>query len=43
MYDVMHVVNVERVKLVAYQLKGVARTWFDRWKDGRVEDEPHAS
>ncbi|XP_015057576.1 uncharacterized protein LOC107003818 [Solanum pennellii] len=42
-FEVMHVVNVERVQLVAYQLKSVARTWFDQWKGGRAEDAPHPS
>ena len=28
-FEVMHVANAERVELVAYQLKNVARTWFD--------------
>uniref|UniRef100_M1D8P2 Retrotransposon gag protein n=1 Tax=Solanum tuberosum TaxID=4113 RepID=M1D8P2_SOLTU len=28
-FEVMHVVDVERVELAAYQLKNVARTWFD--------------
>ena len=32
--------TTERVDLVAYQLKSVDRTWFDQWKDGRVEDAP---
>uniref|UniRef100_A0A0V0GJT7 Putative ovule protein n=1 Tax=Solanum chacoense TaxID=4108 RepID=A0A0V0GJT7_SOLCH len=31
-FDVMHVADTERVELVAYQLKNVARTWFDQWK-----------
>ena len=30
MYEVMHVVDAERVELGAYQLKGVAKTWFDQ-------------
>ena len=42
-FNVMHVVDVEKVELVVYQLKGVAWTWFDQWKDGRVEDVPHPS
>ena len=29
-YEVMLVVDVERVELAAYQLNGVARTWFDK-------------
>ena len=40
MFEVMYVVDVERVELDAYQLKSVARTWFDQWKEGRVEDAP---
>ena len=36
-------VDVERVELAAYQLKGVSRTRFDQWKDGRAEDAPHPS
>ena len=31
----MHVVDTEKVELGAYQLKGVAKSWFDQWKDGR--------
>ncbi|WMV33411.1 hypothetical protein MTR67_026796 [Solanum verrucosum] len=37
-FEIMHVVDVERVDLDAYQLKSVARIWFDQWKKGRVED-----
>ena len=40
-FEVMHVVDVERVELAAYQLKGVYRTWFDQWKDRIAEDAPH--
>ena len=39
----MHVADAERVELDAYQLKNVARTWFDQWKEGRAEDAPPAS
>ena len=39
----MHVADTERVKLVPYKLKGIARTWFDQWKQGRDEDSPPAS
>ena len=42
-FDVMHVADTERVELVAYQLKNVARTWFDQWKKGSDEDVPHPS
>ena len=42
-YEVMHVVDVERFELAAYQLKGVARSSFDQRKDGRIEDAPHPS
>ena len=40
-FDVMHVIDFERVELVAYQLKKVSRTWFDLWKEGRDKDAPH--
>uniref|UniRef100_M1D847 Gag-pol protein n=1 Tax=Solanum tuberosum TaxID=4113 RepID=M1D847_SOLTU len=36
----MHVVDAERVELDAYQLKGVARVWFDQWKKSRAEGAP---
>ncbi|KAH0725455.1 hypothetical protein KY284_001320 [Solanum tuberosum] len=39
-FEIMHVVDAERVELVSYQLKGVARIWFDQWKKNRVEDAP---
>ncbi|WMV18322.1 hypothetical protein MTR67_011707 [Solanum verrucosum] len=42
-FEVMYVVDTERVKLAAYQLKNVARTWFDQWKEGRAENAPPAS
>jgi len=42
-FDVMHVAESERVELVAYQLKGVARIWFDQWKQNRAEDAPIVS
>jgi len=42
-FDVMHVAESERVELAAYQLKGVARIWFDRWKQNRAEDAPVVS
>ena len=29
-FEVTHVVDVERVKLAAYQLKSVSRTWFNQ-------------
>ena len=28
-FDVIHVGDAERVELAAYQLKNIARTWFD--------------
>ena len=34
-FELMHVVDVERVKLAEYQLKGVSRTLFDQWKGCR--------
>ncbi|KAH0669628.1 hypothetical protein KY289_024121 [Solanum tuberosum] len=42
-FDVMHVVDTARVKLAAYQMKNVARTWFEQWKGGRAENAPPAS
>ena len=42
-FDVMHMVGAERVELAAYQVKSVARTLFDQWKDGRAEGAPHPS
>ena len=39
----MHVTNNVRVELAAYQMKNVARTWFDQWNQGRAEDAPPAS
>ena len=42
-YEVMHVVDAERVESVAYQLKGVAIICFNQWKNGRAEDAPHPS
>ena len=35
-FEVMHVVDVNRVEMAAYELKGVARSWFDKWKDGEL-------
>ncbi|KAK4721591.1 hypothetical protein R3W88_011824 [Solanum pinnatisectum] len=31
-FDVMHVIDTVRVKLAAYQMKNVSRTWFEQWK-----------
>ncbi|WMV38353.1 hypothetical protein MTR67_031738 [Solanum verrucosum] len=42
-FEVMHVADTERVELAAYQLKNIARTLFDQWKEGRVKDAPPAS
>ena len=42
-FEVMHVVDTEKVELAAYQLKCVTRTLFDQWMDGRVEGTPHPS
>lgn len=39
----MDVVHIERVELGTYQLKNVARIWFEQWKEGRDEDEPYPS
>ena len=29
-FDVMHVADIERVELAVYQLKDVAKAWFDQ-------------
>lgn len=42
-FDMMYASYTERVEVAAYQLKVVARTWFDKWKEGRDEDVPPAS
>ena len=42
-FDVMHVADAERVELVAYPRKSVARIWFDQWKKNRAEDAPIVS
>ena len=42
-FEVIHVVNIERVELVVYQLKSVAKTLFDQWKDNKSEDAPYPS
>ena len=42
-FEVMHVADVERVELAAYQLKGVARVWYDQWKKSRVDGAPIVS
>ena len=39
----MHVVDAESIELDAYQLKGIGRTWFDQWKEGKGEDAPLVS
>ncbi|XP_049365270.1 uncharacterized protein LOC125830099 [Solanum verrucosum] len=38
LFDGMHIADAERVQQVAYQIKGVARIWFDQWKNNRAED-----
>ena len=43
MFEVMHVANIERVDLAAYELKNVARILFDQCKEGRHEDAPDSS
>ena len=35
---IMGVPPNEKAELVAYQLKGVARVWFDQWVDNRGAD-----
>ena len=37
-FGVMHVVDAKRVELSAFQLKNVARTWFDQLKEGSDKD-----
>ncbi|XP_069145636.1 uncharacterized protein [Solanum lycopersicum] len=39
--NVMHVIGVERVELDSYQLKNVARTWYNKWKEGREDNALH--
>ena len=39
-FEVMLVVNTERFELDAYQLKSVARTWFDHWHKGSAQGAP---
>lgn len=43
MFEVIHVVDAKRVQLDTYQLKVVARIWFDQWKKGRYEGAPIVS
>ncbi|XP_049414638.1 uncharacterized protein LOC125877366 [Solanum stenotomum] len=40
LFNVMHVGDAERVELAAYQMKGVARIWFYKWKNNRDDDAP---
>ena len=42
-FEVMHVADTERVELSSYQLKGISRTWFHQWKEGRDEVAPPLS
>ena len=42
-FNVIRVIDAERVELDAYQLKNVSKTWFDQWKEGRDDDAPHSS
>ena len=42
-FDVMHVVYVERVDIAAYQMKNVARNYFDKRKESTYEDATHPS
>ena len=39
-FDVMHVVDIERVELAPYEHNNISRTWFDHSKEGRDEDAP---
>ena len=42
-FDILHVVDAERLELVAYQLNCIARVWFNQWKRNMVEDAPIVS
>ncbi|WMV29336.1 hypothetical protein MTR67_022721 [Solanum verrucosum] len=42
-FEVMYVVDAERVELAAYKLKGVARVWYVQWKKNGVEGAPIVS
>lgn len=42
-FDVMNILDTERVDLAAYELKNVARILFDQCKEGRDEDAPDSS
>ncbi|KAH0765295.1 hypothetical protein KY285_001166 [Solanum tuberosum] len=42
-FEIMHISDVERVELEAYQMKGVARIWFDQWEKNRAEGAPLVS
>lgn len=35
---IMGLFMIERAKLAAYQLKGVAQVWFEQWRGERVVD-----
>ncbi|KAG5590232.1 hypothetical protein H5410_040746 [Solanum commersonii] len=39
-FEIMHVVDPERVELDAYQMKGVARIWFEQRKKNQAEGAP---
>ncbi|XP_049387465.1 uncharacterized protein LOC125851761 [Solanum stenotomum] len=39
-FEILPIVDAERVELAAYQLKGIARVWFDQWKKNRADDTP---
>ena len=41
--EVTHVFDTYQVELSAYQLKNVARTLFDQWKESRAKNAPLAS
>ncbi|XP_049391469.1 uncharacterized protein LOC125855827 [Solanum stenotomum] len=36
-FEVMHVADAEPVEVASYQLKGVARVWYDQWMKSRAE------
>lgn len=35
-FNVMHVINIERVDLEAYQIKDVIMIWFYKWKEAYI-------
>ena len=42
-FEVMHMVDGEKVELVSYELKNMPRTRFNQWKGNRDDNAPHSS